>query len=59
MAGINLSVGNIGATGYFGINNIFDKRYVGFININDFENRYYETGEPRNVYGGVKLSYTF
>jgi iron complex outermembrane recepter protein len=58
MAGVNLSFKPIGVIAYVGADNLFDRRYVGFININDFYGRYYETGEPRNVYGGMKISYT-
>jgi iron complex outermembrane receptor protein len=57
LAGINLTLADINATAYVGVNNIFDKRYVGFININEFYGRYYETGEPRTSYAGLKLSY--
>jgi iron complex outermembrane receptor protein len=59
MAGINLLFGKVNILAHFGVNNILNKRYVGFININDFFGRFYETGEPRNVYGGLNLSYKF
>ncbi len=55
MIGANVSLGNFSAVIYGGVNNIFDRRYAGFININDFAGRYYETGEPRTGYAGVKL----
>jgi iron complex outermembrane receptor protein len=57
MIGINYSYDNFGFVSSFGINNIFDKRYVGFININDYYGRYYETGEPQNIYAGLTLRY--
>ncbi|MBM4165871.1 MAG: TonB-dependent receptor [Ignavibacteria bacterium] len=41
------------------INNIFNKKYVGFININSTNKRFFEVGEPRNFYTGLKLSYLF
>jgi len=56
LAGINFSSGFLSLTAYAGVNNIFDRRYAGFININDYLGRYYETGEPRNIYAGFKLS---
>ncbi|MDD5362503.1 MAG: TonB-dependent receptor [Ignavibacteria bacterium] len=59
MAGINFTVGKFNTILYVGANNIFDKRYVGYININDFFGRYYETGEPRSVYSGLNISYKF
>ncbi len=57
LAGINYTYKNINVLLYFGINNIFDKRYVGYININDYFGRYYNVGEPRNIYGGLYLKY--
>jgi iron complex outermembrane receptor protein len=59
MAGLNFSYKIINLIGYLGTNNVFDRRYAGFININDFDGRSYETGEPRNIYGGLKISYKF
>lgn len=44
-------------TSFLGMNNIFDRRYASFININDFYSKYYETGEPRTYYAGVNLKY--
>ncbi len=57
MVGINFSFGDIGTVAYFGMNNIFDKRYVGYINQNDFNGRSRETGEPQTVYSGVRVTY--
>jgi iron complex outermembrane receptor protein len=42
-----------------GINNIFDKVFVGFVSINSANGRFYEAGEPRNVYAGLNLGYAF
>lgn len=42
---------------YAGVYNIFDKKYVGFVNINDFFGRYYETGEPRSYYMGLNVNF--
>jgi iron complex outermembrane receptor protein len=55
MIGASVSLGSFSAVLYGGMNNTFDKRYSGFININDFAGRFYETGEPRTGYAGVKL----
>ena len=57
LAGVNFVVGDISGTVHAGVNNIFDRRYVGFLSINDFYGRYYETGEPRSPYAGLKLNY--
>lgn len=48
-----------------GIKNIFDRKYIGFININanpelpPSERRYYEVGEPRSYYFGLNMGYAF
>jgi iron complex outermembrane receptor protein len=57
MTGINYSSNKFNAVLYIGAGNIFDKRYSGFININDYNEQYYETGEPRNFYSGLNISY--
>lgn len=59
MVGLTLTLGETHAVAFAGINNIFDRRYAGFININDYTGRYYEAGEPRNVYSGLNISYQF
>lgn len=57
MAGLTIDLDHYSITAFAGGSNIFDKRYVSFININDFNGRYYETGEPRNIYAGLNFSY--
>lgn len=42
-----------------GVNNISDLVYVGFVNINSSNGRFYEAGEPQNFYGGINLGYAF
>jgi iron complex outermembrane recepter protein len=59
MAGMNGSFNKFNAVLYIGAGNIFNKRYSGFININDYNGQYYETGEPRNYYSGLNISYKF
>jgi outer membrane receptor protein involved in Fe transport len=59
MAGINLLFGKLNVLAFLGVNNIFDKRYTGFINSNDYFGRFYEAGEPRNIYGGLNISYKY
>lgn len=58
LAGLNASFENYGVVLYGGIHNIFDRRYAGFINVNEFYGRYYETGEPRSLYAGLKVTFT-
>lgn len=42
-----------------GVNNILDEKYIGFININSSNGRFYETGEPQSFFASVKFSYQF
>ncbi|MBI4535319.1 MAG: TonB-dependent receptor [Ignavibacteriae bacterium] len=42
-----------------GINNIFDRRYVAFININSTQKEFYEAGEPRHYFASLRLGYVF
>ena len=63
LTGLNWKVGNASMILSGGMNNIFDKKYVGFININanpEFpqnQRRYYEPGEPRSFYMKFNISY--
>ena len=59
MAGINFSFGKINILAFVGAGNVFDRRYAGFINTNDFYGRFYEMGEQRNIYGGINISYKY
>lgn len=56
MAGLTFNHGWYNITGFVGMNNIFDKRYASFININDFDKKFYETGEPRTFYTGLNIN---
>jgi outer membrane receptor protein involved in Fe transport len=42
-----------------GVNNILDKRYAAFLNINSTSGRFYELGEPRNAFASLTLGYRF
>ncbi len=63
--GIDLNFSGFRILAYGGLNNITNKKYVGFININaDIDKelivrRYYESGAPRNFFGGLTLAYLF
>ena len=39
----------------FGVNNIFNKKYIGFININSTRKEFYEAGSPRTFFASLKL----
>lgn len=41
-----------------GLNNIFDLKYVAFININSAQKEFYEAGEPRHFFASINLGYT-
>ncbi len=56
MAGVTFPLLNMSGTAYAGMNNIFDRRYAGFINVNDYYSRFYEAGEPRMFYLGLRLT---
>lgn len=57
MGGLMYSDNDFDLTGFVGMNNIFDKRYVSFININDYYGKYYETGEPKTFYAGLNFNF--
>ena len=59
MTGINFTFKKYNLLAFIGVNNIFNRRYVGFVNINDYYGKYYETGEPRNIYCGLNISYKY
>jgi iron complex outermembrane receptor protein len=42
-----------------GVNNMFDKKYAAFVNINSQTKEYYEAGETRNFFASLNLGYTF
>jgi len=55
--GFDMLFGNFNILISGGVNNISDKVFVGFININSSNGRFYEAGEPRNFYAGINLGY--
>ena len=57
--GLSFNYNNFNITAYAGVDNIGDKKYVSFININDMSGKFYEPGPLRNFFGGVKLGYIF
>lgn len=57
--GIDYRIGKINILLSGGLNNILDKRYVGFVNINSTSGRFYEAGEPRTFFTSLHLGYTF
>lgn len=57
--GFDMLFGNFNILISGGVNNISDKVYVGFININSSNGRFYEAGEPQSFYAGINLGYSF
>lgn len=58
-AGVDFSLGMFNILLSSGINNLFNKKYVGFININSDRKEFYEAGEPRNYFGILNIGYKF
>jgi iron complex outermembrane receptor protein len=46
-------------TPYLGINNLFDKEYIGNVRINAFGSRYYEPAPEFNIYAGLNARYLY
>lgn len=57
--GIDCNFDKFRLVAYGGLNNIADKKYVAFININSDRSEYYESGPMRNFFGGLTLAYMF
>jgi len=57
--GFDMTFGKFNLLIHGGVNNIADKVYVGFININSTRGEFYEAGEPQNFYGGINFGYAF
>jgi iron complex outermembrane receptor protein len=55
--GFVINLGNLKLTAYGGLNNITDKKYVAFININSDRKEFYESGPKRNFFGGLSIAY--
>ncbi|MBT8378493.1 MAG: TonB-dependent receptor [Ignavibacteria bacterium] len=56
-AGLDMIFGKFNLLISGGVNNIFDKVFVGFVSINSSTGRFYEAGEPFNYYAGINLGY--
>jgi iron complex outermembrane receptor protein len=57
--GVDCDFNNFRLIAYGGLNNIADKKYVAFININSDRSEFYESGARRNFFGGLTLAYMF
>ncbi|MEK7264283.1 MAG: TonB-dependent receptor [Bacteroidota bacterium] len=57
LAGCDVALGNFNMIVSGGINNMMNKTYVAFININSASKEFYEAGEPRNYFGSINFNY--
>ena len=58
-AGYIKTMGDLEISPYMGINNLFDKEYVGNVRINAFGSRYFEPAPEFNVYAGLNVRYLY
>ena len=58
-AGYKRTLGGVEIMPYLGINNLFDKEYVGNVRINSISPRYYEPAPEFNLYAGVNIRYLY
>lgn len=56
-AGYTTYIGDTEFSPFFGINNIFDKQYVGNVRINDSFSRFFDPAPELNVFAGISLTY--
>lgn len=57
LIGLDQRFGNLNLLFSTGINNIFNKKFVGFININSTAGRFFELGEPRMYFVNLNIAY--
>lgn len=57
--GFDVKLGQFNLLTNAGVNNIANKTYIAFININSDRKEFFEAGEPRNAYVGMNLGYQF
>lgn len=58
-AGYIKTIEDLEITPYLGINNLFDKEYVGNVRINANRDRYFEPAPEFNVYAGLNIRYLY
>lgn len=63
--GMEVNIDNFSLIANAGLGNLTDKKYVAYININADPDKavekrtYYESGAPKNFFGGINLGYVF
>jgi outer membrane receptor protein involved in Fe transport len=56
--GLDMKFGSFNALVSGGVNNIANKKYIGFLNINSTTQEFYEAGEPRNFFASITAGYS-
>nr|WP_305792814.1 TonB-dependent receptor [Sedimenticola hydrogenitrophicus] len=49
--------GDTEVTTFLGINNIFDKQYIGSVRVNEANSRYFEPAPERNLFAGIAVQF--
>nr|WP_305793143.1 TonB-dependent receptor [Sedimenticola hydrogenitrophicus] len=49
--------GETEVTTFLGINNIFDKQYIGSVRVNEANSRYFEPAPERNLFAGIAVRF--
>lgn len=57
--GISCDFNNFRLLAFAGLNNIMDKKYVSFVQINSDRQEFYEAGPRRNFFSGINFSFMF
>lgn len=58
-ASLSQEVGRVRFTEFVRVDNVFDRRYVGSVIVNETSGRFYESGAGRSVFAGVSASISF
>jgi iron complex outermembrane receptor protein len=56
-AGYTTYIGDTEFTPFFGVNNIFNRKYVGNVRINDGFGRFFDPAPELNVFAGISLTF--
>jgi iron complex outermembrane receptor protein len=51
------TIGDMEITPHIGINNLFDKKYIGNVRINAFGSRFFEPAPELNIYAGITIRF--
>jgi iron complex outermembrane recepter protein len=59
LLGIKMKFGHFNIVTSTGVNNVFNRLYVGYVTVNSTDRRFYNPGSPSDFYGSLNLIYTF